>query len=47
MIKPKHWINKKVLKSESRHCRGKIEFSRPINKKNPLIFKIGKGYQAK
>ena len=38
MIKPKHWINKIVLKSESRHCRGKIELSRSINKKKSLNF---------
>ena len=38
MIKPKHCINKIVLKSESRHCRGKIEFSQSINKKKSLNF---------
>ena len=34
MIKPKHWVNKIVLKSESRLSRDKIEVLRPTKDPN-------------
>ena len=34
MIKPKHWVNKIVLKSESRPCRDKIEVLRSTKDPN-------------
>ena len=33
MIKPKQWVNKILLKSENRNCRGKIEVLQSTNKK--------------